>query len=74
MACTMAEGDFFCTIRWVSRQHMALWGKLDAQEVLDLTRKLNASFNHVKCVANKLAKKIVSLQSLLISSGNLVLS
>lgn len=44
----------------------------EAKEVLDEARKLNISFNHIKHVADRLAKKGVLLQSSHISSDNLV--
>ena len=42
----------------------------EAKEVLDLARKLNVSSNHIKCVADRLAKKGVSLHSVHISSDS----
>lgn len=55
------ECDSLCVIHWASGCCQAPWSILDAAEMLDLPRKLTASFIHVKraanVVANGLAKK-----------------
>ena len=52
----LVDRDSFCSIRWMSGQAKAPW-KLDniLEEVIDLARRLGASFFHVKQSANSKA-------------------
>lgn len=50
------EGDTLCVIHWAAGSCFALWTMTNImEEVLDLARQLNASFHHVKQVANEVA-------------------
>ena len=68
----LIEGDSYCVIRWASRASNPAWNLANIiEEVIQLSRELNGSFQHIKRSAkqeaNKLAKEEVLKPALTIS-------